>query len=852
MKNKFATFAILPLLALLMLSCEERKMTPSTLLQWEKDQGFQARVAERNPSQSGSGQLRCMKDRAEQSELEAQRLLREKKRQQSDADLKNAYLKNFSATSDLSPEQIQSCNDLDCLFKEMYRNRTPREMWIAQNLFLQYNIGISISPKISLIDLSSATREQLYFKLAELQAIQIALYALSDLKTSFPTTLRYFFRLPVNTLFPGKACGIAFKNYPGGDAIGLADSCLHPETVQLVGEVAHPLNYFGSIKGQAILHELGHHVDYARGISSSKDWLSLSKWRKVISHNEAGVSEEKWITDETDFITSYSKRTPLEDWAESFAHFRNSAEVFNSKYPVKSDYISKLVFDGKKFDKPALLQYFQQQIEARYQPKLVGFIEACSRHPKAESPALLLRLNLPELNRFGLDAGFANCMALKVEAEILAAVDDLYFNDYDACETIGNMLPENKFLEKVSSSLRQDVLTRVQQKEDFRLAQIQFDLIEQKMVASFDASEIILDCYKRTDEKACYDSRLRAVLKIYFQDSQGRARADLLDNHLQQKIRLYEYEATRRASFERYRKMLSGFNERFMANAVTLIEDCESKTTPGRSVEFSRSPYDPGSLSLDPGFILCLNTALPKWIHTSAQQSVEARYSLSFDRYKSFLTDLFQADVKTTLDQNLKVRQARAVQSLANSQNKSAEQIAAALISKPEWMTQSNSYAPDCRKQAQALYQQAKMEMTPSPYVSSEGYKSEVVILACQQAEKNPQYAALLKKHVSRVNQLAYNQLDVIIKKHLDRVLREKCGRTSSQLGTEAMADRIPPSWRQRFGDRKCVALNSLEIVESSLADFKKIENGQEIIESGSSVRTYILKKLLELSADAS
>ena len=85
------------------------------------------------------------------------------------------------------------------------------------------------------------------------------------------------------------------------------------------------------------MHEIGHCVDHIERVSYSREWKSISGWRKLdrranvpsgyIRYEEkrkgreiAGHKLSNWIyKEDADFCRKYTSRNPREDFADSFA-----------------------------------------------------------------------------------------------------------------------------------------------------------------------------------------------------------------------------------------------------------------------------------------------------------------------------------------------------------------------------------------------------------------------------------------------------------------------------------------------------------------------------------------------------
>ncbi len=86
-----------------------------------------------------------------------------------------------------------------------------------------------------------------------------------------------------------------------------------------------------------IVHEIAHCIDYIERVSFSKEWQSISGWKKCDTdervpdgykryierrpgREEAGPKKSNWIhREDADFCRKYTSRNPREDFADSLA-----------------------------------------------------------------------------------------------------------------------------------------------------------------------------------------------------------------------------------------------------------------------------------------------------------------------------------------------------------------------------------------------------------------------------------------------------------------------------------------------------------------------------------------------------
>lgn len=118
----------------------------------------------------------------------------------------------------------------------------------------------------------------------------------------------------------------------------------------------HLFNLWGtssySEKMVTIVHELGHVFGDSLGEKSpdtSDEWASLSGWQwdreKLFD-----IYDNSIHSNSANFVSSYAKNNPVEDFAESFTAYILNPEYIKAEAPMKYQYLKKNIFANLEYD----------------------------------------------------------------------------------------------------------------------------------------------------------------------------------------------------------------------------------------------------------------------------------------------------------------------------------------------------------------------------------------------------------------------------------------------------------------------------------------------------------------------
>jgi|GEM_PF-5700871 len=140
-------------------------------------------------------------------------------------------------------------------------------------------------------------------------------------------------------------------------------------------------NKTGNFLDTTFIHELSHQVDMTDGakqipqmvrFSLTPRWLKESGWKLTVYHDEPNHAELLWENDEKleakaknkfqkMFASSYSRTSPVEDFAESLSYYVTGPDWFMKQLESKAFVLQDEFFRGRRYDDDGLRRKYVAQ-----------------------------------------------------------------------------------------------------------------------------------------------------------------------------------------------------------------------------------------------------------------------------------------------------------------------------------------------------------------------------------------------------------------------------------------------------------------------------------------------------------
>lgn len=556
---------------------------------------------------------------------------------------------NFGDLSNPNSLDVSMCGDPACVVNKVYNSASGIEGWAIYVWWLKMGNIISFKNVIyknTFFDKTPNIPGQYNggtYHLQDFLFTKDELYAFWKMSNYLPiqyktlTNLYEIQRIPKGATikgYPPPTCGIAW----GNGYVLLQDGCLKFEN--------NSNNERGSIY-HLVHHEFSHILDNFRSgkpeqylySSVNEPWLSEGKWTTEEYLNPTSeVIEKRWKTGLTanDFVTDYASISPIEHFAESLAYFRFNGEHTKSKVPVSTySFIKSSIYNQVEYTDEGMQVYLRQQIERNLIPLVFQATMDCYQKEHLENSGKSLSIaELPS----ALSLGKRQCLYEKRQALIEQSLAEVKLNTADGCsylrlnDIVLNF--QNSMKEWISSQFRSHIQKALEDEKYFE----QLGRFYQELANGIVPIQLMTDCYKEGDERACYSQKIKNYIDQIITDAstdKERLSADLESKFLE----TYGFELVRSEMIKSYQDFISTQSLLISESALELWGSCASG-------EISNAqPPIAGPFSVGTGWMVssqynCLNQEISKELGNTVSQMNFNGDEISSDKEKQILTDL--------------------------------------------------------------------------------------------------------------------------------------------------------------------------------------------------------------------
>ena len=531
------------------------------------------------------------------------------------------FLKNFgdSIGDQANPNSInyEGCSSLPCIFNRIYqRDEFDVAGYVHYIWYLKFGVYLSLDNKVpEQVSTTPGVFNHKNFKVSdylynndELFGFWRVTHMLEEPYTSL-SNLKEIQRLPGKEAFEEErfkgACGLA-SSYGN---IRLTSACLRI----FRNDMPNSFLYIG------LIHEMTHMLDYLQGKqgknneyfrSTQQDYIDLVGFVKqeyVNSNNELVIS---WsVKPGTKIIRDYSGETPIENFADTLAYFRQEGDETKTKItPAQFRWVSANYFQGESFDKQGNRSWLLKKYEKVFFKNILNTVVTCS---SSQNKFISNYFSSNDFSKNNMNSNMLNCLSAEAEAMAIRMTAHIQIYEPDGCRTI--LKPDDKKLWNytVKESLKKQFSVYVNEifNDPEYLSRVKD--FGQTLKNRSMANQALLECYNGNAQEnlsTCYDLKVievskKAALDLHISEQQAQEMSLLYLNS-------YPYGSVSQDLFLSYRTILNNHESLILEEAQDLWKMClntphSDELKPSGNLFYPRKGY------LISSIYNCLNTQLP-------------------------------------------------------------------------------------------------------------------------------------------------------------------------------------------------------------------------------------------------
>jgi hypothetical protein len=405
-----------------------------------------------------------------------------------------------------------------------------------------------------------------------------------------------------------KAEGICAKSIP--DGFEISDDCL---------------SY------SMLMHEFAHQFIWQKVLSNPqneneawKKFLKFSDWKLEEFVNEVGVTQWRWMSDETaKFVSIRARHSPVEDLSETIAYFRTQGDGVKERAPDKYSWVKSYLYYGQSFDLSSLKESYTSSVVRGVFSQFETWATPCLR-PLAASEVLTIppsvtdlkvKVGLPQEMLSQLNSSRLRCLEQSILNEISTQLDAIRTREPEGCKVLSSTEVVTEIVAKAIPKVTTVIPALIDIEGKLSGATKGLGLFKEALVRDFQVQRLIQDCIHQEEPAQCYRDASTAKLKAI----EGRfktALSEMPDEVVQAEID----EVQAKFSFDEALKMLRSFYVKLadpvMADAESAASEiwkrCEAeKSGPARSSEPAKGAisyhFAPGERFISQGLSSCLD-----------------------------------------------------------------------------------------------------------------------------------------------------------------------------------------------------------------------------------------------------
>lgn len=820
-----SSFVFLTFMLFVLVSCNPTsKYRPGKLAQWEKDHGIK-QGAQRKPSNTAQQNYSCLKDRftVETIQKDIQDLATSKGLNLSadtlPKDFKGEDISEFPLLDRYYINQVGSylpsrdylnfdgCPNLACVINRMHGKRED-DKYGEVYLFWYLKAGRPIK-----VETGEGSLEEYLFQDDELELLWLSAWLLQGINQ--PSTWNYIYRFRhghVLTRSP-QACGQASS---GSGHIWLADNCL-------ISSNSSGIDRIRAFGYESVIHEMGHHVDFSArtgyaswyGHSHKSNWLEFSAWSKgdTVDPQTGLVVRRGWSPKITsNFMRSYGKNSPEEDFAEAVGYFRTDPTGFRETAPKKYAYIKEKIFKGRDYSPEGIKEFLIPSVKQKVIGQINDIVLQCYKTPEVQGPKIPNGFNI-DLKSLKLLPGEAQCLNDQVKATTDEEIGRIASQVWEVC--FSDELNESVIYPHIQQEIAPIIKKTRDNIEAVKKRETAQKTIELAFETEVDPSEIYVDCWAQDDDD-CYESTFSQLFDRYAQPY----KSDLDPIYEDIKFAVlakYNKDKIEEITNSRYKTMFGQIFEPLKNKAKERVTYCLAQKGRINDPSYIFQPYDGGDTYVIPRLINCININFDEDVYTVIDSSVDSQHRLAKDTNRKFVYHLFSDTYLQEIGQynaDLKFEEDKRLDKIAELV---AAKVGEKLFENPEWLRGQKTAHLNCLGQAQIYFKEVLPDIAKktNPTFNYNGFNKfveQVTEMGCNLIKAHPKFKGLTGDSADQL--IGYTDVfKGILAKQVQKALDE-CEPSSMETIFKYL-----PAGSEKL---KCLTANSISILEASLEEWDK------------------------------
>lgn len=651
---------------------------------------------------------------------------------------------------------FSACRDVPCIVNTVYGANADIEGWVTYIWWLRMGSLISFKNKINdgtiVSGYTSTPREYvgtyngIAYPLDHYLFDKDELYALWRIAEFMPaqyralTNLKEVQRIPRGSLFmdvaglPSRrgACGLAWSS----GTILLQDGCLSFERPNLDrGDIYH-----------SIPHEMSHMVDYLRSsdqglfyFSREPFWINEGKWTLAEHLDTAtGTVVQQWQTTlpPENFISGYARTNPMEHFADTLSYYRYNGAASSEKVPATTyNWVKSNIYEEQEFTVPGMYAYLRKFEEQDLTPRVFSAAMACFNDSSTFTSGPALAASAFSL---ATEDNLRRCLWQKRSELLSGVVEDVKLNDVDGCEMLRTPERVTGFRAEMDRWVQAQFAEHIQKALEDQHYFEQLAGFYQEMERASLPVQIYTDCYGESDERACYQQKIRDYLDRSVADSVANAqrlRIDLAKRFTD----TFPFDLVRSQTLKTFQDFIAAQGTGLQDAGLALWNECKEGEVSNAQAPVS-GPFSVGQGWMVSSQFNCLNSKIEERLTQVVSGMSLHGEQVSSEKEQRILRDVSRSSFVAELNSQYQAAREEELQQLQQATG-GVVGIKARLMANFAWARPfSTSYSQQCREQALS-----SVAMNYH-YLSLEQIRAQGQT-ACDQVLASPEWQTYLRAH---------------------------------------------------------------------------------------------------------